>query len=112
MLAVAQHNFPPAPRATLDAAYEHSQDSDEDATDQEEPQGRSSSGMQHSHSRASSRAPLNGPASDLDHSRSPSLPDSAEGFGALAYEVATEITREVSIQRDWDIYAKRNDLST
>ncbi|KAI0725301.1 hypothetical protein C8Q72DRAFT_611925 [Fomitopsis betulina] len=78
--------------------------------DTEEPQARSSSVTEHSLS--SSCAPLNhGPASQSDHARSSSLTDSADGLGPVAYGPVIEISRDVSILRDWDIYAKRNDLT-
>ena len=109
VLAVAQRSYPLTSRATRDAAYVYNQESDEDAAEREGPQRCASAGTQHS--RASSKVPLNGPVSNSDHSRSPSLPDSAEGFGSASCTVATEITREVSVRRNWDIYAKRNDLS-
>lgn len=102
-LAIAQHSYPRPSRATYNAAYEHSQDSDDEIADTEEPEARSSSATHYS--RASSRAPLHGPASESDHARSPSIPDSEEGLGPII-----EIKREASIRRDWDIYAKRNDL--
>lgn len=107
-LAVAQRNYSHA----LNAAYEHShdQDSGDVTADTEEPQARSSSVTEHSLS--SSCAPLNhGPASQSDHARSSSLTDSADGLGPVAYGPVIEISRDVSILRDWDIYAKRNDLT-